>query len=387
MAAESYDQRLLDAVLRKQMRLWASVAGALVVLSSIMMLALRDGESFRWTIVGLDLVWVSAFILAAARAPWLIVAAAVSVAELSLFGWAAVGTFILMVAAFAMRFRAPAAAAASVAMWCAAVAGIVRLGDGHPPGYEMRAFDLMFATCNTFVLGALMRTAITSRTRAESLAAQLQAAHEMLRRDLGTTEALAAAQERTRIAHELHDNLGHSLASAHVHAQLVRRLVGDADPVLLAAIEQVGQSTRQAMHDLRDAVALLRQRPGVGSLEQRVRALLERLPDAVLGHEVTVHGHERALPPAKEFALYRALQEAMTNVVKHARARSVLVRLEYAATVVSLEVQDDGVGAAQWVHGFGLRGIAERLETVGGRLSVSSTPGHGFRLRVEVDSR
>ena len=340
--------------------------------------------------MGLDCVWALALVLGASRPRWLALSVVAAVIELSLFGWAAAGAFIVLVAALAMRLPAARAGASTIGMWCAAAIGVLWFGDGHPPEYAMQPRELLLAACNMFVLGALMRSSLLSRFRAESLASQLHAAHDMLRRDLATTEALAAAQERTRIAHELHDNLGHSLATAHVHTQLARRLAQQSedhgDPALLQAIDQVGESTRRAMHELRDAVSLLRHRSDVATLGTRIRALLARLPEAVLAHEVAVIGDERALAPATEFAIYRALQEAMTNVVKHARAHAVSVRLEYTASSVRLEVVDDGAGTDDLRHGFGLRGIAERLQSVGGRLDVSSSAGNGFCLRVEVDA-
>lgn len=379
----------VEAKLRVQIRFWAKVASAVVLVSNLVM-ALWSAEPFRWTLVGLDAIWAVALVLGASRARWLTLSVAVAVIELALWGWAAAGTFILLVAGLAMRLPPVRAAVATVAMWAAAAVAILLFGESHPPDYEMHARDLMFAAGNLFVLGALMRSTLLSRIRAESLASQLHAAHDMLRRDLATTEALAAAQERTRIAHELHDNLGHSLATAHVHTQLARRLAcqteDHGDPALLQAIDQVGESTRRAMHELRDAVSLLRQRADVATLGTRIRALLARLPEAVLAHEVAVVGDERVLPPATEFAIYRALQEAMTNVVKHARAHAVSVRLEYTASCVRLEVVDDGAGTDALRHGFGLRGIAERLQSVGGRLDVSSSAGNGFCLRVEVDA-
>ncbi|MBP7287887.1 MAG: sensor histidine kinase [Nannocystaceae bacterium] len=392
VATSAIEDGDVEAKLRVQIRFWAKVAST-VVLASNVTLALWPGEPFRWTIVGLDCVWAIALVLGASRPRWLAVSVIAAVIELSFYGWAAAGAFIVLVAALAMRLPAARAGASTLGMWGAAALGILWLGDGHPPEYVMQPRELMFAACNMFVLGALMRSSLLSRFRAESLASQLHAAHDMLRRDLATTEALAAAQERTRIAHELHDSLGHSLATAHVHTQLARRLAQQscepadpAHPALLQAIDQVGESTRRAMHELRDAVSLLRHRSDVATLGTRIRALLARLPEAVLAHEVAIVGDERALAPATEFAIYRALQEAMTNVVKHARARAVSVRLEYTASWVRLEVVDDGAGTDELRPGFGLRGIAERLKSVGGRLDVSSAAGKGLRLRVEVDA-
>jgi signal transduction histidine kinase len=379
------DPPQLDAEIAKQMRFWSRIAGAVVVFGTFAVAA-WEGEPYRWAALALDMAWAVFLVLGSRRPIWLLGASSVAVVQLALHGWTAPGSFILLVAAFAMRFPFRRALLATLVLWLGVAIGLWLLGDDQPPDHAMRPFELVLAMGNTFLLGWLMRGTVTSRLRVQSLADQLRAANDMLQGDLQTTEALSAAQERTRIARELHDNLGHSLAAAHVHTQLARKLLVDADPALVKAVDQVVASTRQAMHELRDAVALLRERTHDELLGQRVATLLRRLPDAVLHHELEIVGSERRLSPAKEFAVYRALQEAITNVAKHAHAHCVRVRLEFTPSRVRLDVTDDGVGTANVQHGFGLRGIAERLEAVGGRLELSSAPGRGFHLCVEVDA-
>jgi signal transduction histidine kinase len=380
------EDEAFETLIRVQMRFWARIAGVVLIVASALQSLWHD-ESFRPAIVAIDFAWAVGVVRGASRPWWLAFAAALAVVGVSLYGWAMGGSLILVVAALSMRLPAIASASAMCVLWCATALGLFLFGGDQPPEYEMRLFECVFATTNTYFLGALMRKSLHMRGRAEQLAAKLRAANDMLRSDIHTAEALAAAQERARIARELHDSLGHSLATAHVHTQLARRLVGDgADPAVVSAIDQVGLSTRQAMHELRDAVALLRPRQDDAPLSERIATLLRGLPSDILRHELVVEGKPRALSAAQEFALYRALQEAITNVAKHARARSVHVRLAYAVKGVTLEIVDDGIGCADIRRGFGLRGMAERLDAVGGRLSISSTPGGVFELRLAVES-
>jgi signal transduction histidine kinase len=253
------DPPQLDAEIAKQMRFWSRIAGAVVVFGTFV-LAVWEGEPHRWSALALDMAWAVLLVPGSRRPIWLFGASAVAVLQLALHGWASPGSFILLVAAFAMRFPLRRAVLATLALWLGVAIGLWLVGDDHPPEHTMRPLDLVLAMGNTFLLGSLMRGTLASRLRVQSLADQLRATNDMLQRDLHTTEALATAQERTRIARELHDNLGHSLAAAHVHTQLARKLIADGDPALVKAVDQVAASTRRAMHELRDAVALLRER-------------------------------------------------------------------------------------------------------------------------------
>jgi signal transduction histidine kinase len=113
-------------------------------------------------------------------------------------------------------------------------------------------------------------------------------------------------------------------------------------------------------------------------------ALVEESRASGLDATLTVEGTPRLLAPAVEFTLYRAAQEAFTNVQRHARARQARLTLRYADDEVQLAVADDGVGAAATDSGFGLTGVRERAQLVGGAVSVLTAPGSGFTLDVRV---
>jgi NarL family two-component system response regulator LiaR len=201
---------------------------------------------------------------------------------------------------------------------------------------------------------------------------------------------LAAAEERQRLARELHDSVTHDLYSITLYAEAAARLL-DAGNVGAVAeqLREVRDTGREALREMRQLIFELR--PPVLEKEGLVAALRARLEavEARAGFqtELRVTGEKR-LPPALEEELFRIVQETLNNVVKHARATRVTLNLHLGEQVVSLEVGDDGVGfdpiAARQRGGLGLEGIEERLQGIGGKLQVESAPGRGTRVRVEA---
>lgn len=190
---------------------------------------------------------------------------------------------------------------------------------------------------------------------------------------------LAASAERERIGRDLHDALGHTLSLVVLKTQLARRLL-ERDPAAAAQqLAELEQAARSTLDQVRDAVSGIR----AGGLQAEVAAA--RL--ALLSAEVTLDAHLPALelpaPIDQAFAL--ALREAVTNVIRHARAHHVEVELrkhgDGVETEWQLQISDDGIGGARERSGHrGLPGFAERLQAVGGRIELDSPPGNGTRL-------
>jgi signal transduction histidine kinase len=151
------------------------------------------------------------------------------------------------------------------------------------------------------------------------------------------------------------------------------------------ALVKAQEMTREGLVEVRRSVALLR---GSGPQRQLVAAI-EKLADECsadgIDTALKLTGTPRPLPEPVETALYRAAQEALTNVRRHARASRLNIELAFVASdVIRLCVQDDGVGADRVAQGFGLIGLRERAESVGGRIAVRSARGQGFTLEVEL---
>ena len=209
-----------------------------------------------------------------------------------------------------------------------------------------------------------------------------------LERERDEHRAAAAAEERTRIARELHDIVSHSLTVITIQTQAVRRRLGpdhlpESDD--LAAVEA---TAREALDEMRRLFGILRREgEGVSLSPQPGLEELERLCDQVraagLEVEVQVEGDPRPLPAGVDLAAFRIVQEGLTNAVRHSGARRATVCLSYDDRRLQLAVEDDGCGldpAALGTQGHGLIGIRERVALYGGSVDVRAGAGRGTRL-------
>jgi signal transduction histidine kinase len=185
--------------------------------------------------------------------------------------------------------------------------------------------------------------------------------------------------ERLRIARELHDALGHHLALINVQAgaALHRRDPAQAEEALGA----IKDASKTALQELRATLGMLR-RTG-GPALSRVAELAESAGASGLTVRTEIDGVARDLPPDVEHAAFRVVQEALTNVAKHAAAKTVVVRLGYGETELSVQVDDDGRGGTA-LAGNGIRGMTERARALGGDLTASALEGGGFRVRARI---
>jgi signal transduction histidine kinase len=203
-----------------------------------------------------------------------------------------------------------------------------------------------------------------------------------------------AMEERLRIARELHDSLTHSISVIQVQAgvavHLARKRGEDVPPALLA-IQEAGAD---AVRELRATLGVLRSdEDGDGSGLGQLDRLVARARAAGLPVTVTVTGARRPLPPEADQAAYRIVQEALTNVSRHAGHASASVHLHYAPEALEIQVDDDGKGAVTDNGarppgpGLGLVGMRERVSALGGQLQAGPQDDGGFRVRAELPAR
>jgi signal transduction histidine kinase len=229
-----------------------------------------------------------------------------------------------------------------------------------------------------------------SRRRAEDLLEELKVAHEQLK--LHSEQALAAVQERNHLARDIHDSLGHYLTVINV--QLEKALAfRDIDPqVADLAIRDSKRMSGEALQEVRGTMSALRTNREAFLLIPTLQQLVGNV-GGNLEVDLRINGREDGFSKQSLVALYRAAQEGLTNVHKHAGARHVLVDLKLGEQDATLELSDDGRGfdpsglqSFQPERGerYGLQGVRERLELVGGSLAVDSKQSEGTRLRVIV---
>jgi signal transduction histidine kinase len=210
-----------------------------------------------------------------------------------------------------------------------------------------------------------------------------------LEREQGAVSARAAADERLRIAQELHDVIGHSLGVIAVQAGVGAHLI-DSDPAeAKKALEHISRTSRSSLAEIRRLLGLVRSgegpasyapTPGLGDL----RRLADEVSEAGLAVELDVAPQAADLPPGIELAGYRIVQEALTNARKHARnATRATVQVEVADGALRIVVTDNGVksnGGPDRSGGHGLVGMRERVAVYGGTLEVGPASSWGFRV-------
>jgi signal transduction histidine kinase len=198
------------------------------------------------------------------------------------------------------------------------------------------------------------------------------------------------AEERARIARELHDVIAHSISVMGVQAGAVRRVLDREQEEQRDALLSVEQTGRQALAEMRRLLGILRRSdddlahappPSIG----RVAALVEQVREAGLPVELRIEGDSLPLAPGVDVSAYRIIQEALTNTLKHAMPAHATVVVRYLSRELQLEVIDDGQGTAQnGDGGHGLIGIRERVAIYGGRLQAGAEPRGGYAVRAQL---
>jgi signal transduction histidine kinase len=201
----------------------------------------------------------------------------------------------------------------------------------------------------------------------------------------------ARQDERKRIARDLHDDVVHQLTFLMIDVDLLRQQTGSCHPdlmrerldVVLERVKAIGSTVRNVAHQLKVA--------GPGDLGPALRRLCEEL---MARHDIDLHftcdGLPSSLPSPLAVALFRIVQEALHNLVKHSGARLATVEIVGQSDAVVLRIADDGCGfdvEATDTNGIGLANMRERLEPFNGQLSISSAPWRGTRIEVVVPMR
>ena len=268
-----------------------------------------------------------------------------------------------------------------------ALAGIVvvTFEDVRVPADE--AWSVALVGSLTWLAGAVLRQRGLHADEAEARAAALE-------RDHRETEA-AVADERARIARELHDVVAHSVSVMTVQAGAARMLLNTDPRRAVAPLLAVEETGRQALAELRRLLGILRTnegetgvvpQPGIGDLP----GLVESVREAGLRVELVEDGEVRPMTPGLGLTAYRIVQEALTNTLKHAGAEHAVVTMTYGAEQLGIEVRDDGRGAHLAAGqggpgGHGLAGMRERAAVYGGVLEAGpESGGGGFCVRASL---
>ena len=270
--------------------------------------------------------------------------------------------------------------------WLSAIALGITSWDRSPDAWNKSVNAVAFAWV---ALAVAVGEAVRSRR------AFVAAIEERARRAEHTREEEArrrVAEERMRIARELHDIVGHHIALINVQAGVASHLLDSQPELARAALAHVREAGRSALSELNATVSVLRQgdetdtpvepAPGLHQLS----SLLESFDRAGLRVDLLDEGEPRQVTAAVDLTAYRIVQESLTNVRKHAGTSAATLRLAYRRDVLSIEVEDDGPGSSEPAggSGYGLIGMRERAASVGGSFRAGPGPDGGFRVRVEL---
>jgi len=231
-----------------------------------------------------------------------------------------------------------------------------------------------------------LASAEQSRRESQVLLNELQAAHQQLQEYADQVEELAVAEERNRLAREMHDTLGHRLTVASVQLEGAQRLISDDPDKASQMVATVRDQVRDALGELRSTVATLREPLQTGlSLDSALTRLAASFEGAThLKVALTLPNEEYPIPDVHRLTIYRAAQEALTNVQRHAQAQQVWMELAYSNEEMSLIVRDDGIGAPDEIDSsrFGLRGLRERAAQLGGEIQFDNHPEGGAYIKL-----
>ena len=264
-------------------------------------------------------------------------------------------------------------------------AGFVVFGvTGNPRSFAITVPSLIFVAA--WLIGDYLRTRRAYVAELEERAARLERERDQDRR-------LAADEERSRIARELHDVVAHDVSVIAIQAGAARAVQATRPDAAANALGLIETTARETLVELNRLLGVLRSgnraspdrspQPGIGQLA----GLVEGLRAAGLEVDARVDGEPRSLPPAVDLSAYRIVQEATTNVLKHARARRVDIRVHYAETMLGLDIRDDGAGDGSdptSSSGHGLIGMRERVALFGGELETGRNPAGGFSVHARL---
>ena len=241
---------------------------------------------------------------------------------------------------------------------------------------------------NALVLAAAWLLGNSTYSR-RTYADELERRNDELRRARDELARAAVSEERLRIARELHDVVAHSLSMIAVQSGVGAHVIDERPDEAKKSLQTIENASKSALAEIRRLLGIVRKSNGDNALDPTPRlkdvgAIVEHISEAGPEVDLQVHGDISTLPLGADLAAYRIVQEALTNIVKHANSARARVVINRSPTEVRVEVVDDGNGMSPSSGGHGLIGMRERVEMFGGDFEAGPLPEGGFRVDARI---
>ena len=253
-------------------------------------------------------------------------------------------------------------------------------------------FRVMALIWTYFIFGAAWWFGSVMRSRRER-EAELEERKAQLERERVENARRAVLDERVRIARELHDVVAHHVSVMGVQAGAARHVLKQQPEKAQEALSSIETSSRQAVGELQRLLGFLRQESQPDKLSpqpslRQLDALVSEMQEAELAIEVKIEGKKQPLPPGVDLSAYRIVQEALTNVLKHAGPATAKVTIRYTNNAIELQILDNGRGfppiEGQDVNGNGIIGMRERVSLHNGKFEAGNNPEGGFFVKAKL---
>ncbi len=299
------------------------------------------------------------------------------------------GGFALLIAVFTVASETPRRTSLVVlaALPAYLVVAVLIFNTAHPNPTSTVLADLVTAIAiyaTAWLVGDSLRR---RRTRT----AALEARAERLEREQEQAARVAVQNERALIARELHDVVAHSVSVMIVQAGAARRVMDEQPGEARAALASIETTGREALAEMRRLLGILRSDDGPAPLAPQqglanLGQLLANARSAGVSVELSIDGDPRPLAPGIDLAVYRIVQETMTNTIKHAAPTRATIRLAYEPSTIVVDVRDAGPPSATGAvgSGHGLVGMEERVRIYGGKLEAGPSPDGGFAILARI---
>lgn len=248
-------------------------------------------------------------------------------------------------------------------------------------------FNYGASTAFVIVMSYLVRMQIREKEKLAHMNAELEQAYKKLIDKSAASEKLTVEQERTRMAREIHDTLAHTLTTLIVQLEACRKLASMDPGRLPAELEKAQELSRSGFNEVKRTIKALR--PQVMENKSFFTSILSIINDTMENANVHITLNNSLPDDVKltssiEIALFRAIQESITNSIRHGQADEIEISIKSDSGMLQLYIEDNGAGCANIKKGYGMQGIKERIESLDGSVGYSSSSGNGFKTTISI---